>query len=179
MRIASPSLDGFSFIPQPSESRLRFSFHRSSNRHQLLLLRNRSLSNPQLRQRVFLRWLDSLAGLAVVSTDSASRLLRVPSVQSRHLQKTINLGTSRSHLGKMASKLDQSLDDITKSRRQSGRNRARGGRSGASRAPVGGIRKNRANRGTTKPSTTTGSTAPLVDSKIIVSGLVSCSKLSR
>ncbi|KAL1972860.1 hypothetical protein VTN31DRAFT_6402 [Thermomyces dupontii] len=71
----------------------------------------------------------------------------------------------------MASKLDQSLDDITKSRRQSGRNRARGGRSGASRAPVGGIRKNRANRGTTKPSTTTGSTAPLVDSKIIVSGL--------
>lgn len=110
------------------------------------------------------------AGLAVVITDSTSRLRRVPVASST---KTINLNTFPFRLVKMASKLDQSLDDITKSRRQSGRNR-RGGRSGASRAPVGGIRKNRANRGTTKPttSTTTGSAAPLVDSKIIVSGLV-------
>jgi THO complex subunit 4 len=77
----------------------------------------------------------------------------------------------------MASKLDQSLEDITKSRRQSGRANARR-RSGPTKAPptkapVGGIKKNtKPVRGAAK-GTAVGLSAPLTESKIIVSGLVS------
>jgi THO complex subunit 4 len=77
----------------------------------------------------------------------------------------------------MSSKLDQSLEDITKSRRQSGRASARR-RSGptktpTTKAPVGGIKKNtKPVRGAGKGATV-GLSAPLTESKIIVSGLVS------
>lgn len=80
----------------------------------------------------------------------------------------------------MSSKLDQSLEDISKSRRQSGRgnNRRRSGAKPATtKAPVGGIKKS------TKPArnpprgpakgTAIGSSSPVHESKIIVSGLVS------
>lgn len=75
----------------------------------------------------------------------------------------------------MSSKLDQSLEDISKSRRQSGRgaNRRRSSAAKATttKAPVGGIKKS------TKPArggakgTAIGPTSPVNESKIIVSGL--------
>ncbi|KAL1969671.1 hypothetical protein VTN77DRAFT_8224 [Rasamsonia byssochlamydoides] len=74
----------------------------------------------------------------------------------------------------MSAKLDQSLDEIAKSRRQSGPRSARrrsGAAGKAAKAPVGGVKKN------TKPAkgagkgATIGQTAPLTESKIIVSGL--------
>lgn len=80
----------------------------------------------------------------------------------------------------MSSKLDQSLEDISKSRRRTGPGNTRR-RSSAkpttTKAPVGGIRKS------TKPArnpprgpakgTAIGPTSPVHESKIIVSGLVS------
>lgn len=77
----------------------------------------------------------------------------------------------------MSSKLDQSLEDISKSRRQSGRgnNRRRSGaaKAATSKAPVGGIKKStKPARGATK-GTAIGPTSPVHESKIIVSGLVS------
>jgi hypothetical protein len=85
----------------------------------------------------------------------------------------------------MSSKLDQSLEDISKSRRQSGRgnNRRRSGaKPTTTKAPVGGIKKS------TKPArnpprgpakgTAIGPTSPVHESKIIVSGLVSIPYLS-
>jgi len=75
----------------------------------------------------------------------------------------------------MSSKLDQSLEDISKSRRQSGRaNRRRSGaaKAAATKAPVGGIKKNtKAVRAPTK-SGAIGPSSPVNESKIIVSGLV-------
>jgi THO complex subunit 4 len=78
----------------------------------------------------------------------------------------------------MSSKLDTSLDDILKTRRQTTR-RGRGGRrSDAARpapsGPVGGVGKS------TKPakqpkSTSSGSAVPETTGKILVSGLVSVS----
>ncbi|KAH8696624.1 hypothetical protein BGW36DRAFT_343585 [Talaromyces proteolyticus] len=74
----------------------------------------------------------------------------------------------------MSSKLDQSLEDISKSRRQSGRaNRRRSGpaKAATTKAPVGGIKKNtKPARPTTKGSAI-GPTSPVYESKIIVSGL--------
>lgn len=74
----------------------------------------------------------------------------------------------------MSSKLDQSLDEIAKSRRQSGRSaRRRGGAGKVTKAPVGGVKKNtKAARGAGKGATIS-QTAPPTESKIIVSGLVS------
>lgn len=81
----------------------------------------------------------------------------------------------------MSSKLDTSLDDILKTRRQTTR-RGRGGRrSDAARpapsGPVGGVGKS------TKPakrpkSTSSGSAVPETTGKILVSGLVSVSNAS-
>ncbi|KKA25677.1 RNA annealing protein Yra1 [Rasamsonia emersonii CBS 393.64] len=72
----------------------------------------------------------------------------------------------------MSSKLDQSLDEIAKSRRQSGRSaRRRGGAGKVTKAPVGGVKKNtKAARGAGKGATIS-QTAPPTESKIIVSGL--------
>lgn len=80
----------------------------------------------------------------------------------------------------MSSKLDQSLEDISKSRRQSGRgnNRRRSGAKPTTpKAPVGGIKKStkpvrNSPRGPAK-GTAIGPTSPVHESKIIVSGLVS------
>lgn len=79
----------------------------------------------------------------------------------------------------MSSKLDQSLDDIAKSRRQSGRARRRGGAGKVTKAPVGGVKKNtKAARGAGKGATIS-QTAPPTESKIIVSGLVSLFSSTR
>jgi THO complex subunit 4 len=83
----------------------------------------------------------------------------------------------------MSSKLDQSLEDISKSRRQSGRgnNRRRSGaaKAAAPRAPVGGIKKStRPARGAAK-GTAIGPTSPVHESKIIVSGLVSLNSAQK
>ncbi|EEA28899.1 RNA-binding RNA annealing protein [Talaromyces marneffei ATCC 18224] len=78
----------------------------------------------------------------------------------------------------MSSKLDQSLEDISKSRRQSGRgnNRRRSGAKPTTpKTPVGGIKKStkpvrNSPRGPAK-GTAIGPTSPVHESKIIVSGL--------
>lgn len=80
----------------------------------------------------------------------------------------------------MSSKLDQSLEDISKSRRQSGRgnNRRRSSvaKAATTKAPVGGIKKStKATRAPVKGSAI-GPTSPVNESKIIVSGLVSCDR---
>ena len=79
----------------------------------------------------------------------------------------------------MSGKLDQSLDEILSSRRQSAR-RGRGGRRGSTSAkatvsaPVGGIKKNtRTVRGGVRAAVINGPAAVNGDSKIIVSNLVS------
>ena len=79
----------------------------------------------------------------------------------------------------MSGKLDQSLDDILKDRRQSVR-RPRGGRrapnagkrSAVAKAPVGGVKKIvKSTKASGKPSIPTGPSGS-VESKIIVSNLV-------
>ena len=78
----------------------------------------------------------------------------------------------------MSTKLDQSLDQIVKSRRQSGSriNRRRSGaaaKAAATKAPVGGVKKSTKTAKGPGKGATMHQTAPLTDSKIIVSGLVS------
>ncbi|OKL57556.1 hypothetical protein UA08_07137 [Talaromyces atroroseus] len=75
----------------------------------------------------------------------------------------------------MSSKLDQSLEDISKSRRQSGRGnngrRSSAAKATAPKAPIGGIKKStKPARGPAK-GTAIGPTSPVNESKIIVSGL--------
>ncbi|CRG83760.1 THO complex subunit 4 [Talaromyces islandicus] len=74
----------------------------------------------------------------------------------------------------MSSKLDQSLEDISKSRRQSGRaNHRRSGpaKAATTKAPVGGVKKNtKPARAATKGGAI-GPSSPVNESKIIVSGL--------
>lgn len=78
----------------------------------------------------------------------------------------------------MSGKLDQSLDEILNSRRQTAR-RGRGGRQGSNlakanaSAPVGGIKKNvRTTRGAGRAVVPSGPLAAHGESKIIVSNLV-------
>ena len=78
----------------------------------------------------------------------------------------------------MTDKLDQSLDEILNSRRQTSR-RGRGGRRASSSAkptvaaPVGGVKKNtRSARGGVRAAVPSGPAAGNGDSKIIVSNLV-------
>lgn len=79
----------------------------------------------------------------------------------------------------MSAKLDQSLDEILNSQRRSAprprtRRAAAGKAPGTTTAPVGGIKKNsRPTRSTAKSVIPTGPSAGTVDSKIIVSNLVS------
>ena len=83
----------------------------------------------------------------------------------------------------MASKLDQSLDEILTTRKAGARRGGRGRRAvtGNRNAPSGGVKKNTA--APTRSSGRTNSTAALVpagkDSKIIVSNLVSSSPRAR
>jgi THO complex subunit 4 len=77
----------------------------------------------------------------------------------------------------MSSKLDTSLDDILKTRRQS-KPRGRGGRrSDVARAaptgPVGGVGKSTRPAKQSKPAASSGSAAQETSGKILVSGLVS------
>lgn len=78
----------------------------------------------------------------------------------------------------MSDKLDQSLDEILNSRRQTARH-GRGGRRAPSSAkpsvaaPVGGVKKNtRTTRGSVRAAVPSGPAAGSGDSKIIVSNLV-------
>jgi THO complex subunit 4 len=78
----------------------------------------------------------------------------------------------------MSPKIDQSLDEIAKSRRQSGgrtnrRRSAVAAKAAATRAPVGGVKKTTKTAKGAGKGATIGLTAPLTESKIIVSGLVS------
>ena len=80
----------------------------------------------------------------------------------------------------MSGKLDQSLDEILSSRRQTARRGGRGGRRSAHPAkptvvaPVGGVKKHvKPARGAVRAAVPSGPAAGSGDSKIIVSNLVS------
>lgn len=79
----------------------------------------------------------------------------------------------------MSVKLDQSLDEILSSRRQTARRGGRGGRRAANSdrasavAPVGGVKKTtRTTRGSARAVVPSGPASGTGDSKIIVSNLV-------
>ena len=80
----------------------------------------------------------------------------------------------------MSTKLDQPLDQIVNSRRQSARRGARrrtgvGAKSATTQAPVGGVKKVTRITKTAGKGAPSGQSSGLTESKIIVSGLVSLS----
>ncbi len=88
----------------------------------------------------------------------------------------------------MSARLDKSLDEIISTRRTSGAQRGRGRRH-VSRAgqpgkpvavaPVGGIKKNPKQAKPAVKSVPTGPAGRGVEGRILVSGFVSCAKVSR